>query len=112
MTKPMSDVDKVLFQLSGGFAGVIRRAEVVLADLPEPDRARLDTLLQASGLEASTTSARSARASKARDTEEIEIEIERGGKVTRHAFSELDLPETVSPLVDWLKKRARPQRPT
>jgi hypothetical protein len=108
----MSDVDKIRFRQSGGFAGVVRGAEIVLADLPEQDRARLDALIRASGLDVPSTSGPSARARAARDMEEIEIEIERGRAVTRHAFSELDLPEPVTPLVEWLKKKARPHRPT
>ena len=108
----MSDVDKIRFRQSGGFAGVVRGVDIVLADLSDQDRARLDALLQASGLDVPAISSPSARARAARDMEEIEIEIERGRSVTRHAFSELDVPEPAAPLVVWLKKKARPMRPT
>ena len=108
----MSKVERIRYRQSGGFAGLVRGADVVLSDLPDAERARLEALIQASGLDASAPSARSERARAARDTEEIEIEIDGGDAVARHAFSELDLPEQVAPLVDWLKKKARPQRPT
>lgn len=91
---------------------MVRGADIVLSELPDAERARLEALVQASGLDGPSRSARSERARAARDTEEIEVEIERGNGVTRHAFSELDLPEKVAPLVEWLKKKARPQRPT
>jgi hypothetical protein len=104
-------VERIRFQQSGGFAGLIRGADIALADLSAADRTRLEGLIEASGLGASSAPGRSARAAAARDAEEIEIEIEQGGKVVRHAFSELDLPEEAAPLVDWLKKKARPQRP-
>ena len=106
------NVKRIRFRLSGGFAGVVRGADIKLADLPEAERARLEALIQASGLDAPSRSARSARATAARDMEEIEIEVERGDAVARHSFAELDLPEKVAPLVEWLKKKARPQRPT
>jgi len=108
----MSDVDKIRFRQSGGFAGVVRGVDIVLADLSDQDRDRLEALFKASGLDVPSPSSRSARARAARDMEEIEIEIERGRSVTRHAFSELDLPDPAGPLVEWLKKKARPMRPT
>ena len=87
---------------------MVRGAEVAVADLPAADRARLEDLIQASGLDAPSTSGPSARARGARDMEEIEIDIERGGAVTRHAFAELDLPERVGPLVEWLRRERVP----
>jgi hypothetical protein len=111
MADRTSGVERIRFQQSGGFAGLIRGADIALADLPPADRARLEDLIQASGLGASSAPGRSSRAAAARDAEEIEIEIQRGGKSVRHAFSELDLPEKAAPLVEWLRKKARPQRP-
>lgn len=107
----MKDVEKVRFRQSGGFAGLIRGVEIALADLPPSVRARLEVLLQSSGLGAPSARSRSARAKAARDMEEIEIEIEHGGAVVCHTFSALDLPEKAAPLVEWLKKQSHPQRP-
>lgn len=108
MESEKSGVRKIVFRQSGGFAGLVRGAEIVLADLPGPERDELETLLTASELAArpSTAPTRSA----ARDVEQIEITFETDGGETRSTLSALELGETEAPLVAWLEQHARPLR--
>ena len=98
---------KVTFQQSGGFAGLIRGCTLDTDSLPPGDAEALESLVERSG----ARKLQSAHESAARDLGQYEIEIDAGPQQCRLCFDELNVPETVTPLLNFLKARARPMPP-
>ncbi len=98
---------KISFQQSGGFAGLIRGCTVDTDSLPAGEAEALKSLVERSGAGA----LHDAHDSAARDLGQYEIEIDAGPQRCRLCFDELNVPETVTPLLDFLKARARPMPP-
>ena len=95
-------IRSVRFRVSGGFAGLIRGAELNAADLTAPEHLALERAL---------AQADATRADRARDllTYELDLDTDLG---RRHlAFDELSAPVALADLVRRLAQRARPIPP-
>jgi hypothetical protein len=97
---------KVIFQQSGGFAGLIRGCELNTDDLPAAEAKELQSLVKQSRLK----NVKGGPTPGARDLMVYEIIVETGDEVQRVSFDELSVPERVEPLIDFLQGRAKPQR--
>jgi hypothetical protein len=101
-------VRTVRFRQSGGFAGLVRGAEITLERLVPAERGRLERLIAESGLAEGPIPAPTERSAAARDVPQIEIEFEGEGGTAVCSVSEFDVPEAAVPLIDWLRARAHP----
>ncbi len=103
-------IRKIRFRQSGGFAGLIRGCDLELSSLDPRERTKLEKAVEKSGLidEPSEAGAKTGRSAAARDTAQLEIEIETSSGVIRRALDELDLPQRAEPLVSLLQERSRP----
>ena len=98
---------KIRFRQSGGFAGLIRGADIDTAALPAPEAAALERLIAAARLaSAKGTAARGA------DRQQYEITVEREGtpKVETR-FGDGELSDERAALVAFLRARAKPIKP-
>lgn len=93
---------RVSFTQSGGFVGVVSSCRIEVAALAAEERASLEQLVAASGLEASCE----CLSESCRDGRTYEIVIEHETRVVRAVFDEPSLPEAARPLVSFLKARA------
>jgi hypothetical protein len=98
---------KVRFRQSGGFAGLVRGAELDTAALAGPEAAELERLVAAARLASTTrTAARGA------DRQQYEIVVEREGAPKVEArFGDDALSDELAALVAFLRARARPIKP-
>jgi hypothetical protein len=98
---------KVRFRQSGGFAGLVRGAELDTTALTGREAAELERLVAAAGL-ASTkrTAARGA------DRQQYEIVVEReGAPKVESRFGDDALSDELAALVSFLRSRAKPIKP-
>jgi len=98
---------RVSFTQSGGFVGVVRSCRIEVAALAAEERASLEQLVAASGLEASCE----CLSEQCRDGRTYEIVIEHETRVVRAVFDDASLPAAARPLVSFLKARATPGLP-
>ncbi|WNW10514.1 hypothetical protein RRX38_04890 [Pseudomonas sp. DTU_2021_1001937_2_SI_NGA_ILE_001] len=98
---------KVCFVQSGGFVGAVRRYEVDTEQLPAELAQHLRQLVLDSGLRASGQ----VIASQARDGREYELTIEDQSSTLCLVFDEHNIPQAVRPLLGFLQRQARPDRP-
>ena len=109
----MADVDsprpalKVVFEQSGGFAGLVKGCSLDADELAPDDAAELQRLVALSGLSASSA----VITPGARDRRQYAITIERGGERVEIVCDDGSAPEGARALVAGLAPRARPQRP-
>ena len=98
---------KIRFRQSGGFAGLVRGAELDTAALSGPEAAELERLVAAMRLPSTKrTAARGA------DRQHYEIVVEREGAPKVEArFGDDALSDELAALVAFLRARARPIRP-
>ena len=99
----------VTFRQSGGFAGLVRGCGIDAAALDPDERARLHSLVAASGLVAGSHATTAAAA--ARDLRHYEITIDLDGRRLSFSGDDRTLPAPIIPLIDWLRERSRPLRP-
>jgi len=93
---------KVRFLQSGGFAGMVRGCELDSAALA-PELAReLEQLVGQSQITPGEYLSETAR-----DLQQYEITIENGGSVSV-VFDDANIPASARPLLNFLKKLARP----
>ena len=95
---------RVHFAQSGGLAGLVRECTLDTASLDATAAARLEKLVQESGLAA----ARPARSRRGRDLRSYEVTIEDGGKTLRVALDDHSVPEPARPLIAHLRRLAGP----
>ena len=95
---------RVHFVQSGGFAGLVRECTLDTASLDASSAARLEELVQESGLRA----AKPARSRRGRDLRSYQVTIEDGGKAFTVAFDDQTVPEAARPLLAHLRKLAGP----
>jgi hypothetical protein len=100
---------RVRFRLSGGYAGLVRGADIALDQLAPAERARLQELIARSGLADPPHPPRGGEAA-ARDARHIDLELESDQGIAAHSLSELELPAAAAPLVAWLEEHAQPLR--
>lgn len=98
---------RVSFTQSGGFVGVVHSCRIEVATLAAEERASLEQLVAASGLEASCE----CLSENCRDGRTYEIVIEHETSVVRAVFDDASLPEAARPLISFLKARATPGMP-
>ncbi len=104
---------KIRFRQTGGFAGLVRGSDIAPESLGAKARAKLERLLNQSGL-AAGGSARAAASRKdaghdaARDLIQYELDIETESGTEHFVFDDLDLSEEVAPLVEFLQEHAGP----
>jgi hypothetical protein len=98
---------KVRFRQSGGFAGLVRGAELDTDSLPPTQAAELERLVAA----ASLPSGKRATAAGA-DRQQYEIAVERtGAHRIESRFGDGDLTDELAALVAFLRARAKPVKP-
>jgi len=98
---------KVRFRQSGGFAGLVRGAELHTASLPGPEAAELERLVAAAKLAAAK---RTAAPGADRQQYEIVVECEGAPRVEAR-FGDAALTEEIAALVAFLRARAKPVKP-
>jgi|SRR5262245_10434258 len=94
---------KIMFRQSGGFAGMLRGAEVDAQALDPKEAEELKRLLQ------ENPAAETRAASKARDLHQYEITVEDGGKKRTLQFDDSQVPDALRPLLKTLKQKSKPQ---
>jgi hypothetical protein len=99
---------KVKFRQSGGFGGLVRGCEVDTQSLAAPLAKKLESLVQPL-LERKTPKSAAPPPGSA-DLTNYEIEIEAGGKPLRIVADDLSIPPAVEPLLDYLRKQAKPEK--
>jgi len=95
----------ITFLQSGGFTGAIRGVRLDPAALPADERAELERLVAACGLEGGCERFSAA----GRDRRQYDLAIERDGRTDRLSCSDDCVPEAARPLVAFLAARATPQ---
>jgi hypothetical protein len=99
---------KVSYRQTGGFAGLGRGADLDLEALPSAEATRLRKLVE----QARLGDLRARGPSTARDLVGYEIAVEGDdGKRVVARFDDATVPESATPLVEALQKRARPVPP-
>jgi hypothetical protein len=96
---------RIRYRESGGYAGLLRGAEVEAEDLPPDAAAALDALVERGG------EPRPEPARAARDQMAYEISVATEGGPVNLRFDDADLPEEALPLLDYLRERAGPRSP-
>ncbi len=96
-------ITKVCLRQSGGFAGLIRTSELPAAELTADERASLTRAMNAP-----RSAPPAAAATAARDTLCYEFDVETDAGPRRLTFDELNLPDSLSTLVERLSARAKP----
>jgi Emfourin len=94
---------KITFRQSGGFAGMLRGAEVDAQTLDPKQAEELKRLLQ------ENPAAETRAASKARDLHQYEITVEDGGQKRTLHFDDSQVPDALRPLLKTLKQQSKPQ---
>jgi hypothetical protein len=102
--------DELLFiyNQTGGFRGVNRLYEQELSQLPEPQKKKLEQLIENSGL----MKANSERItnSRVRDVFIYDFSFTQAGKTYQAVFDDTTLPESYRPLVEYLKDKVKDQK--
>lgn len=98
---------RITFVQSGGFVGAVKGCRIDTAALEPEERARLESLVAASGITESVVR----RSEAARDVKQYRIVIERDAAVVRVECDDRCVPEPARPLVGFLATQAVPQRP-
>jgi hypothetical protein len=98
---------RVTFRLSGGFAGTIRGVDLDTARMSDPDRRRLRTLVEGSGIEGKTEFV----SERSRDLSLYEIRILREEGAASLVCDQDHLPDSARALLSYLAERARPMPP-
>lgn len=99
---------RIEFQRSGGaFAPAQRRAYAIdTADLSQDEARELTTVVNSSGILDAPEDSPSPPASP--DRFYYKIQVEEGGRNHTLRVSEVNMPEQLRPLINWLKQRATP----
>jgi hypothetical protein len=96
---------KVKFRQSGGYAGLLRGADLDTAELPAGERQRIEAMIEA------LPETKGARASRGADLTGYEIEIETPQGTRALSFDDLSVPEGMKKLLEMLQKKAGPVEP-
>jgi hypothetical protein len=94
---------KITFRQSGGFAGMLRGAELDAQALDPKETAELKRLLN----EDAGTQSRGV--GKARDLHQYEITLEDGSQKRTLQFDDSQVPDALRPLLKTLKQKSKPQ---
>jgi hypothetical protein len=96
------DIRKIRFRMSGGFAGLVRGADIEGRDLSVTERTALERLLKGK---------HDGHHDDARDllTYEMDVETDQGSR--RLEFDEMSTPHPIAELIKRLIKKAHPVSP-
>jgi hypothetical protein len=95
---------KVSYEESGGFANLRRGCQLDTDQLPAAEAAQLQCLIESS--QAAQSMER--RSPRARDAIQYDFTIERAGQTHHIAVDDLTMPASLRPLLQVLRKHARP----
>ena len=96
------DIRRVRFRLSGGFAGLVRGADVTGAELAPAERR---------GLEAHARKSLVSRDAGARDAQVYELDVTTADGECRLEFDDMTLPDDLAELVARLSARSTAVKP-
>jgi hypothetical protein len=102
------DHARLRLRRTGGIAGLAVEAAVDTAKLSPVEAAPILAALATADLDAPGIASPDAEATGPPDTFRYELEVARGGATRRLCFGELDMPESLRPLVGLLRSRAKP----
>jgi hypothetical protein len=97
---------RVRLTRTGGLAGLKMQAELDTAELEPSQEAEIVRALDGADLDRLEKAPRPT--SPMRDAFQYELDVDRGGRTHRIAFSDADWPEPLDPLLSLLSDRARP----
>ena len=97
---------KIIFRQSGGFAGLLKGAELDAQTLEPSQAAELERLLK------QDAGGGAKAAGKERDLYEYEITLEEGGRKRTLHFNDSQVPDALRPLLKLLKQQSKPRPPT
>jgi hypothetical protein len=93
---------KIRFRQTGGFGGLVLGCDLDTSTLPPAEAQELTRLIKQADLKKTQTK----RSDKARDLQQYEIAVE--NEITAKAsFDDMSVDDTVEPLLDFLRQRAR-----
>ncbi|MFN6474437.1 MAG: protealysin inhibitor emfourin [Nostoc sp. SerVER01] len=95
---------KVKFCQSGGYIGLRNGCELDTDLLPPDEIAKLQSLVEHSNI----LETESAHSQSARDLFNYDITIEINEKVHHTSFDDINIPENIVPLLDYLQSKAKP----
>ena len=98
---------KVRFTQSGGFAGLVKGCEVDTTTLSPQNAKELEQLVKAAAISGSGEFL----SRSGRDLQQYEITIEDGNRKASVIFDDQSVPQSVKPLVGYLKKCSKPIAP-
>jgi hypothetical protein len=104
---------KIEFRQSGGFDGLVRRCDIDTETLPAIEAAEIEDLVKNTGVLKSKSILSRIVAFKpvgGCDTLHYRISVKSSEVTYRISFDDFTIPEEGRPLLEYLKKRARPQR--
>ena len=112
---------KITFEESGGYLGIARACELNTQQLPDEEADALQALVTGCDLEGLTAkrlrdrededASGSGSMGDARDVTVYNISVEVGGKRYDLSFHEMNIPEPIGPLLDFLRRRATVRPP-
>ena len=99
---------RIRYERAGGVGGSATRKDVTVdtADLPAPAAAELHRLIEAADLPGRSALPAAPRNPQARDQFHYRVTVEDQGQRHSLVFSDLDMPEGVRPLIDWLHEHS------
>jgi len=97
----------VRFVQSGGFAGLVKGCELDTRSLPQEKAKELEAMIESSSI--STPGKFLSHSS--RDLNQYEITIKAGTSTISAVFDDETIPGSAKPLIGYLKKCAKPEKP-
>jgi hypothetical protein len=97
----------VRFTQSGGFAGLVKGCEIDTKTLSPENAKELEQLVKAAAILGSGEFL----SRSGRDLQQYEIAIEDGSRKISVIFDDQSVPQSVKPLIGYLKKCAKPKAP-
>jgi hypothetical protein len=97
---------KIKFRQSGGYAGLRMGCDLDIKSLPAKEATKLEALVKESGILQTSVD----RSKNTADVINYEITIETREGTHQVIFDDLNLPEKVLPLLDYLQSQAKPIR--
>ena len=95
------------FTQSGGFAGLVKGCDIDTATLSPENAKELEQLVKAAGISGSGE----LLSRSGRDLQQYEITIEDGTRKASVIVDDQSAPQSVKPLIGYLKKCAKPKAP-
>lgn len=99
---------RIRYERTGGVGGSAMRTDVTVdaADLPGPAAAELHRLVEAADIPGRSAHPTPPSNPQARDQFHYRVTLEDQGRRHSLVFSDLDVPEKVRPLIDWLHEHS------